>query len=153
MSKHISRNNAMSPVIATVLLVALTVAIGAVIFMWVANFGTSKSAPIVQGILSSDLTTYKIDLTTKNKGSPGDLKYLLQRNSTTFESGMLSEVYNQNISIRGNVSFVDLDNDSFLSSGDSILIKKQNDPLSLYTFKLIFVPTSDTVLSKDLVTT
>ncbi|MFA5772212.1 MAG: type IV pilin [Thermoplasmata archaeon] len=156
MFRRISRNNAVSPVIATVLLVAMTVAIGAVIYMWVADYGTSKSAPRVHGTLSStDPNTYRIDLTTQDKGCLDDLMYLLQRNGTTFEEGKLSDVYNLNISIWGNVSFVDVDKvDSdgygYLSNGDSILVKKQSDLLSLYVFKLIFVPTSEALISVDL---
>lgn len=152
MFRRISRNNAVSPVIATVLLVAMTVAIGAVIYMWVADYGTSKSAPRVHGTLSStDPNTYRIDLTTQDKGCLDDLMYLLQINGTTFESGRISDVYNLDIAIRGNASFVDADNDTYLSNGDSILVKKQSDILSLYTLKLIFIPTSETVISVDMV--
>lgn len=152
MFRRIYRNDAVSTVVAVVLLVAMTVLLAAIIYMWVASYGSSKSPPRVYGELSFPTPdTCKIYLKTNDKGSLEDLKYLLQKNSTTFESGKLSEVYNQNLSVRGNVSFVDMDNDGFLSDGDSVLVKKQDDTASAYTFKLIFVPTSDTILSMDLV--
>ena len=131
------RNNeeAVSPVIAVILMVAITVVLAAVLYTWALSFIRSdKQTPTVgaiyQPVGSNDfmVTIEKVDPDAVSVISVD--YFLLDASSSAVPGvqGSVKEIYGLNFEDPyTNVSFQDNDRDGKISSGDIFLIKNANN--------------------------
>ena len=120
--------NGVSPVIGVILMVAITVIMSAVIYVWVAGFMAvgQKRAPVMSGRMASvAIGDFRYKVTVTSSIPPSSVEgieyYIMDRNLTAIQSGKVSDVYGG----AGNVgvAFVDNDIDGTLSVNDIFLIE------------------------------
>jgi len=162
---------AVSPVIAVILMVAITVVLAAVLYMWAQSFvPTGKNTPIATITTSKSQNNYELYVSSIEPAAAGDsVKYqLLDKNRLPVEQGELNDVYNKVLrnpmdgSILSNVSWRDSNGDDRLSTGDTIvLLGSENDRWNnvavdpgvaepgMY-FRIVFDPTEKSIASVEL---
>ncbi|MCI0497821.1 MAG: type IV pilin [Thermoplasmata archaeon] len=162
---------AVSPVIAVILMVAITVVLAAVLYLWAQSFiPTGKSTPTATMTTSMDDGNYVLtvaDIGTSAAGSSVEY-FVLTSSFQTVERGELDDVYNKVLrnpidgSILANVSWRDSNQDDKLSANDVIiLLGEDNDEWNDqdvepgmiqagYIFRLTFGPTGKTIVQVEL---
>jgi flagellin-like protein len=149
---------AVSPVIAVILMVAITVVLAAVLYVWAMSFpeGTTKYAPIGSMIVSEDGAGVWTVIIVKISPQPSINSvhwYLLDVQGNTAVDGVVSDIYGFKTGEGKGVIFVDNDFSGELSPGDKFEIypgepnsqmENVNDVID-YAFRLQFKPTGDLI--------
>jgi flagellin-like protein len=149
---------AVSPVIAVILMVAITVVMAAVLYAWLGGIigGSPKSPPTGSMMVSSDgasdwtVTIIKMNPTVSVNSVHW---FLLDMSDMTKIDGMVSDIYGFKGGEGEAVIYVDNDFDAKVSPGDHFQIfagedgtsLEQYSDLSEYSFRMKFDPTGDTI--------
>ena len=149
---------AVSPVIAVILMVAITVVLAAVLHVWASSFlgGTTKNAPT--GIVSAapdGTDNWLISVVKINpQVSVNSVNwYLLNEEGATEMTGLISDIYGYYPGEGKGVTFVDNDFNGKLSPGDKFAVHPGEEGSDLesvsdvtdYSFRLKFAPNGDPI--------
>ena len=158
--KHriVNDEQAVSPVIAVILMVAITVVLAAVLYVWALGFleGTTKNPPTGSMIASEDGSgVWSIQIVKINpQVSVNSVHwYLLDVQGNTKTDGLASDVYGYLPGEGKAVVFIDNDFNGKLSPGDKFSIypgEADSDLASVndvtdYQFRLKFEPNGDVI--------
>ncbi len=155
MKRRIYRDEqAVSPVIAVILMVAITVVLAAVLYVWAASFlQEEKSTP--NGALSADKTgsnVYAVTVITINpQVSVNSVEYfLLDVSGNTKETGEVSEIYGYYPGQGKGIIFMDNDFNGKISPGDKFEVHPDEidgtgGSVDDYKFRLKFKPTNNII--------
>lgn len=161
--KELKREQAASPVIAVILMVAITVVLSAVLYVWASSFIRSeKDTPMV--VMTSTQTEKGFTISVvKVQGGKGHSvtafdHFLKDEQGRTVTKGNLEDIYGYKPEHGHGLSFVDNDYNSKVSAGDLILITPESLDGELgnvtnfedYRFELKFVPTHNIAGGVDL---
>ena len=154
----INNEEAVSPVIAVILMVAITVVMAAVLYAWLGGIigGSPKSPPTGSMMVENDGSdVWKVSVI---KMSPtvsitSVHWYLLDFTDVTQVEGMVSDIYGFKNGEGQAVTYVDNDFDAKVSPGDQFVIYPGSAGTSLesypdltdYSFRMKFDPTGDTI--------
>ena len=148
---------AVSPVIAVILMVASTVVLAAVLYNWAMQFmNTDKQTPRAGATTEPGTHGFKlniIDIDTEVAITSVEF-YLKDAGGVAVpgEQGNVEDIYGLKIEDDGvNTAFDDADRDGQLSSGDTFFIKDLNHdgPASKgYSLRIAFGVTGDTIVEK-----
>ena len=154
----VNDEQAVSPVIAVILMVAITVVLAAVLYVWASSFlgGTTKNAPTGSMIASEDgsgVWTIQIVKINPQVSVNSVHWYLLDTLGNTKTDGLVSDVYGYYAGNGKAVVFVDNDFNGKLSPGDKFLIHpsepnsdlEEIDDFSGFSFRMKFEPTGDVI--------
>jgi flagellin-like protein len=149
---------AVSPVIAVILMVAITVVLAAVLYVWAMSFldPTTKSAPTGSLMASEDgsgVWTVQIVKISPQPSINSVKWYLLDVQGNTAVDGVVSEIYGFKSGEGKGVVFVDNDFNGDLSPGDKFEIYPGEADSQLenvadvndYSFRLQYEPTGDLI--------
>ena len=152
----VNDEQAVSPVIAVILMVAITVVLAAVLYVWASSFlgGTTKNAPTGSMIASEDgsgVWTVQIVKINPQVSVNSVHWYLLDVQGNTKTDGLVSDIYGTKQGHGHGVIFTDVDFNGKLSPGDKFefLPSEANsdlediDDLSGFSFRMKFSPTGD----------
>ena len=160
MNHRIIKNDedAVSPVIAVILMVAITVVMAAVLYAWLGGIigGSPKSPPNGSMMVSNDGTgdwTVSIIKMNPTVSINSVHWYLLDISAMTKIEGMVSDVYGFKEGEGKAVIFIDNDFDAKVSPGDKFVIYAGSEgtllesypDLNDYSFRMKFDPTGDTI--------
>lgn len=162
---------AVSPVIAVILMVAITVVLAAVLYVWAQSFvPTGKSTPTATLTVSRQDGNYVLlvaEIDGPKAGNSIDY-YIMDQNYRAIETNDLDSAYNKLLrnpidgGILSNISWRDADSDDKLSTGDVIfLLGEDNDqwngqdvdpgPVKAgWIFRLVFGPTGKPIAEVEL---
>jgi flagellin-like protein len=154
----VNDEQAVSPVIAVILMVAITVVLAAVLYVWASSFlgGTTKNAPTGSMIASEDgsgVWTIQIVKINPQVSVNSVHWYLLDEMGNTKTDGLVSDVYGYYAGNGKAVVFVDNDFNGKLSPGDKFEANPGETGSDLesvseitdYSFRLKFEPTGDVI--------
>ena len=154
----VNDEQAVSPVIAVILMVAITVVLAAVLYVWASSFlgGTTKNAPTGSMIASSDGVgdwTISIVKISPQVSVNSVHWYLLDETGNTKTEALVSDIYGYYEGQGKAVVFVDNDFNGKLSPGDKFSVHPGEDGSELatindvtdYQFRLKFEPNGDTI--------
>ena len=154
----INNEEAVSPVIAVILMVAITVVMAAVLYAWLGGIigGSPKSPPTGSMMVENDGTdVWKVSIIKMNPTvSINSVHwYLLDVSDMTKVEGMVSDIYGFKNGEGKAVTYVDNDFDAKVSPGDQFVIYPGAAGTSLesypdltdYSFRMKFDPTGDTI--------
>tara|TARA_B100001123_G_scaffold89413_1_gene102802 strand:+ start:559 stop:1047 length:489 start_codon:yes stop_codon:yes gene_type:complete len=144
---------AVSPVIAVILMVAITVVLAAVLYVWASSFlgGTTKNAPVgsMQGKQDSAGTWTVTIIKINPEVSVNSVNwYLLDTAGTTVMDGLVSDIYGYYSDEGKSVTFSDNDFNGKVTPGDKFEVQPGGDlPNNIgdYKFRMKFTPTGDTI--------
>ena len=150
---------AVSPVIAVILMVAITVVLAAVLYVWASSFlgGTTKNAPTGSMIASEDgsgVWTIQIVKINPQVSVNSVHWYLLDPSgNNTKADGLVADIYGYKQGQGKAIRFVDEDFNGKLSPGDKFLIHpsepnsdlEEIDDFSGFSFRMKFEPTGDVI--------
>ncbi|MDI6856340.1 MAG: type IV pilin [Candidatus Thermoplasmatota archaeon] len=123
----INEKEAVSPVIGVILMVAITVVLAAIVYLWVVGFfGRVKTAPPMSATLSTYASGHQIEIKSvpvEGGGvSPAGIQYVLKDAAgKLLGNGTLAEIYSKYGA--SGVMFRDVSQDGLVSGGDVIWIK------------------------------
>ena len=158
--KHriINNEEAVSPVIAVILMVAITVVMAAVLYAWIGGFlkGTSKSPPVGSMMVENDGTgIWKVSIIKMSPTvSISSVNwYLLDVSDMTKVEGVIQDIYGFKDGEGQAVTYVDNDFDTEVSPGDQFVIYpgsvgttlESYPDLTDYSFRMKYIPTGDTI--------
>ena len=159
----VNDEQAVSPVIAVILMVAITVVLAAVLYVWASSFlgGTTKNAPTGSMIASEDgsgVWTVQIVKINPQVSVNSVHWYLLDVQGNTKTDGLVSDIYGTKQGHGHGVIFTDVDFNGKLSPGDKFEVFPSEansdlediDDLSGFSFLMKFEPTGD-VIGYDIV--
>ncbi len=143
-----------SPVIATIVMVVITVVLAAVLYFMTSTCATLNPIPI--GIWCEDTTVSSTEATVEfgemsRKIRPTNLEFILIRNSTTeARYGFLSN-YDKDLVLKkgsdlGTLTFENHGDDICVDAGDEMKLTNLA-PNSTYILKMIWAPTGDEMAS------
>ena len=154
----VNDEQAVSPVIAVILMVAITVVLAAVLYVWASSFlgGTTKNAPTGSTTALKDsqgnwiITIVKINPQVSVNSVHW---FLLDSTANTASDGLVSEVYGYYPGEGKAVIFVDNDFDGKQSPGDKFEVHPSESGSDLanvgsvdgYSFRMKFEPTGDVI--------
>jgi flagellin-like protein len=154
----INNEEAVSPVIAVILMVAITVVMAAVLYAWLGGIigGSPKSPPTGSMMVENDGTdVWKVSIIKMNPtvSITSVHWYLLDISDFTQVDGMVSDIYGFKSGEGKAVTFVDNDFDAKVSPGDQFVIYpgeegtllEAYDDIEDYSFRMKFDPTGDTI--------
>ena len=154
---------AVSPVIAVILMVAITVVLAAVLYVWASSFlgGTTKNAPTGSMIASEDgsgVWTVQIVKINPQVSVNSVHWYLRDEQGYHKSDGLISDIYGTKQGHGHGVIFTDVDFNGKLSPGDKFEVFPSEansdlediDDLSGFSFLMKFEPTGD-VIGYDIV--
>ncbi len=155
----VNDEQAVSPVIAVILMVAITVVLAAVLYVWASSFlgGTTKNAPTGSMIASSDgQGDWTIQIVKINpQVSVNSVHwYLLNEEGNTMSDSLVSDIYGYYEGEGKGVVFIDNDFNGKLSPGDKFEVHPgaEGDPdlqnvndVTDYSFRLKFEPNGDVI--------
>ncbi len=149
---------AVSPVIAVILMVAITVVLAAVLYVWASSFlgGTTKNAPTGSMIASEDgsgVWTVQIVKINPQVSVNSVHWYLQDVQGNTKTDGLVSDIYGTKQGHGHGVIFTDVDFNGKLSPGDKFEVFPSEansdlediDDLSGFSFRMKFEPTGDVI--------
>ncbi len=150
---------AVSPVIAVILMVAITVVLAAVLYVWASSFlaGTNKQAPIGAMAPSAAGDDWRVEIIKMTPSvSVNSVEWFLKDTSgNTAQSGFVSDVYGYYVGADSDgdgagdmcIVFSDNDFDGKLTPGDKFDASSDCLGFSLngYAFSLKFNPTGDQI--------
>lgn len=134
----VNDEQAVSPVIAVILMVAITVVLAAVLYVWASSFlgGTTKNAPTGSMIASSDGVgdwTISIVKISPQVSVNSVHWYLLDEQGNTKTEALVSDIYGYYEGQGKAVVFVDNDFNGKLSPGDKFSVHPGEDGSELAT--------------------
>jgi len=144
-----------SPVIAVILMVAITVVLAATVYAWTTQFVTdSKTTPKGHMVIhGSPDSSYSVTVQTMDSNGLGVGQaeyYLVTPEGTNAASGKVSEIYGLNMdSPDVNVTFNDIDMDGKISANDNFKIRGTGDggiAGTGFTFTIKFTETDEVVM-------
>ena len=154
----INNEEAVSPVIAVILMVAITVVMAAVLYAWLGGLltGTTKNPPSGSMMVENDGSdVWKVSII---KMSPtvsitSVHWYLLDFTDVTKVEGMVQDIYGYKEGEGEAVIYIDNDFDAKVSPGDQFVIYpgaagtqlESATDLTDYSFRMKFDPTGDTI--------
>ncbi len=154
----VNDEQAVSPVIAVILMVAITVVLAAVLYVWASSFlgGTTKNAPTGSMTANSDgQGTWTISIVKLNpQVSVNSVHwYLLDEEGNTKTDGLVSDVYGYYKGQGEAVVFMDNDFNGKLSPGDKFEVHPAEPDSDLegvsdvtdYSFRMKFEPNGDVI--------
>jgi len=154
----VNDEQAVSPVIAVILMVAITVVLAAVLYVWASSFlgGTTKNAPTGSMIASEDGQgdwTIQIVKINPQVSVNSVAWYLLDEEGNTATTGIVSDIYGYYEGQGKAVIFIDNDFNGRLSPGDKFEVHPGEADSELssvsdvtdYAFRLKFTPNGDTI--------
>lgn len=145
-----------SPVIATILMVAITVVLAAVLYIMVINIGGGGPSGMPTGSWGAkknlDSTSVKVDfarITPEQR--PVDLDIVLVRNETTegkysFSGNDDGDLILKSGTDLGTLTYADLADNQKVNIGDYVVLTGLA-PNSEYTMSMLWVPTGDQITS------
>lgn len=150
-------SEAVSPVIATILMVAITVVLAAVLYVMVMGFGvTGQQTPTGSFTAATkiDADSEKVQFGVLTPDTlRGDVKVIITKNGTAWAEGILpatggsgaltSGVYSGAGVTETNITYVDLLNDNKIGSGDYLTINPGS--AGTYVVTMVFVPTGNAI--------
>ena len=152
----VNDEDAVSPVIAVILMVAITVVMAAVLYAWVIGIGlTPKSSPVGSMIASEDgdnIWTVQIIKMNPQPSVNSVHWYLMDIQGLTKAEGVVTDIYGFKQGEGKSVIYIDNDYNAKVSPGDffrfhpgegDTLIDLTN--LDDFSFRLKFDPTGDTI--------
>lgn len=121
----IKNKEAVSPVIGVILMVAITVLLAAVVYVWVVGFmPTGKEAPSMGATCSGVSGTYTYRVTIQQTIPPISVKgvkyYIMNGNDEKVADGIVADIYSKDVN---GIKFTDNDADGKISVNDMFLIK------------------------------
>jgi len=156
-------SRAVSPVIATILMVAITVVLAAVLYVMVMGFGGGETEMPVGSFTSHTKNADGNYTLTFGSFSPEtswqDVRFILEHNGTligsskSLDSGNGSAIWTTD---PGNITWYifDLADDGLISSGDRLTIYTIGDEgmkvAGTWTVTLIHIPTGDAITSRTI---
>lgn len=166
----VRRNDeAVSPVIATILMVGITVVLAATLYVMVFGFGANTNTPPVADFTKTSTTNgFKFTFTPFSKDTTWDMIAIVlsdDRNAVSFNntttasmtspSGTVTTVTHSDGSrLLGNLTIwmnaTDLAGNGYINQGDSVTLTTSGGHFSkavTYTIFLIYKPTGDTITS------
>lgn len=168
-----SRTEAVSPVIATILLVGITVVLAATLYVMVFGFGANTNTPPVADFTKSSVTGgFKFVFTPFSKDTTWDKisivlsddTHAISFNNTTTESlsspsGVVATITHCDGSrVLGNLTIwmnvTDLAGNGYVNQGDSVTPTTSGGHFSkniTYTIFLIYKPTGDVITSQQFI--
>ena len=159
----VNDEQAVSPVIAVILMVAITVVLAAVLYVWASSFlgGTTKNAPTGSMIASEDgsgVWTVQIVKINPQVSVNSVHWYLRDAQGYHKSDGLISDIYGTKQGHGHGVIFTDVDFNGKLSPGDKFEVFPSEaysdlediDDLSGFSFLMKFEPTGD-VIGYDIV--
>ena len=159
----VNDEQAVSPVIAVILMVAITVVLAAVLYVWASSFlgGTTKNAPTGSMIASEDGSgVWTVQIVKINpQVSVNSVHWYLRDEQVYHKSdGLISDIYGTKQGHGHGVIFTDVDFNGKLSPGDKFEVfpseansdLEDTDDLSGFSFLMKFEPTGD-VIGYDIV--
>ena len=154
----VNDEQAVSPVIAVILMVAITVVLAAVLYVWASSFlgGTTKNAPTGSMIASEDGSgdwTIQIVKINPQVSVNSVHWYLLNEEGNTKTDGLVSDVYGYYEGQGKAVIFIDNDFNGKLSPGDKFEVHPGEEGSALseisdvtdFAFRLKFEPNGDVI--------
>lgn len=156
--KRIWREEGVSPVIATILMVAITVVLAAVLYVMVMGFGGTGARPVVGFQAPEKISTKVWTVSLSDCNPPNALSKfkVLVKNATSvvITADALSGTYSKQYVASGNtltVAFTDLTNDQKLGGGDYFTCTFSGTPVvgNTYTITILWSSDDKELVSKD----
>jgi flagellin-like protein len=154
--RFINNEEAVSPVIAVILMVAITVVMAAVLYAWVANWGLQpKSSPTGSMMASEDGSgVWDVQIIKMNpQASITSVNwYLMDVQSLTIAEGSVTEIYGYKSGEGQSILYIDNDYNAKVSPGDIFRFYPGEgttladySSLDDFSFRIKYHPTSDTI--------
>ena len=146
-----------SPVIAVILMVAITVVLAATVYAWTTQFVTdSKNTPKGHMVIHGNADTdYSVTVQTMDSNGLGVAQaefFLVTPEGTNAASGKVSDIYGLNMEDDTvNVTFNDIDMDGKISANDNFKLRGTGDngvAASGHTFTIKFTETDEVVMKQ-----
>ena len=148
---HDRWEDGVSPVIATILMIAITIVLAAIVVVWALSFApndtiTPKGSMTIKVNPSNDFTATVLSMISTLNIE--DAKYYLVDNEgRTVEQGKVSDINDGG----GNVRFDDADNNGKITPEDYFILKGNNNGGNCdsgYKFTIKFIETNEVVMSR-----
>ena len=119
--RFVNNEEAVSPVIAVILMVAITVVMAAVLYAWVSGWGLQpKNSPTGSMMASNDGTTWDVQIIKMNpQASINSVHwYLMDIQGLTKAEGVVTDIYGYKNGEGKSVIYIDNDYNAKVSPGD-----------------------------------
>ena len=153
--RFVNNEEAVSPVIAVILMVAITVVMAAVLYAWVSGWGLQpKNSPTGSMMASNDGTTWDVQIIKMNpQASINSVHwYLMDIQGLTKAEGVVTDIYGYKQGEGKSVIYIDNDYNAKVSPGDVFRFYAGDEgslvdvsSLDDFSFRLKFDPTGDTI--------
>ena len=153
--RFVNNEEAVSPVIAVILMVAITVVMAAVLYAWVSGWGLQpKNSPTGSMMASNDGVTWDVQIIKMNpQASINSVHwYLMDIQGLTKAEGVVTDVYGYKQGEGKSVIYIDNDYNAKVSPGDVFRFYAGDEgsladvsSLDDFSFRLKFDPTGDTI--------
>ena len=151
----VNNEEAVSPVIAVILMVAITVVMAAVLYAWVSGWGLQpKNSPTGSMMASNDGVTWDVQIIKMNpQASINSVHwYLMDIQGLTKAEGVVTDIYGYKQGEGKSVIYIDNDYNAKVSPGDVFRFYAGDEgsladvsSLDDFSFRLKFDPTGDTI--------
>ena len=153
--RFVNNEEAVSPVIAVILMVAITVVMAAVLYAWVSGWGLQpKNSPTGSMMASNDGVTWDVQIIKMNpQASINSVHwYLMDIQGLTKAEGVVTDIYGYKQGEGKSVIYIDKDYNAKVSPGDVFRFYAGDEgsladisSLDDFSFRLKFDPTGDTI--------
>ena len=153
--RFVNNEEAVSPVIAVILMVAITVVMAAVLYAWVSGWGLHpKHSPTGSMMASNDGVTWDVQIIKMNpQASINSVHwYLMDIQGLTKAEGVVTDIYGYKQGEAKSVIYIDNDYNAKVSPGDGFRFYAGDEgsladvsSLDDFSFRLKFDPTGDTI--------
>ena len=153
--RFVNNEEAVSPVIAVILMVAITVVMAAVLYAWVSGWGLQpKNSPTGSMMASNDGVTWDVQIIKMNpQASINSVHwYLMDIQGLTKAEGVVTDIYGYKQGEGKSVIYIDNDYNAKVSPGDVFRFYAGDEgslayisSLDDFSFRLKFDPTGDTI--------
>ena len=151
----VNNEEAVSPVIAVILMVAITVVMAAVLYAWVSNWGLQpKSSPTGSMMASEDgAGVWDVQIIKMNpQASINSVHwYLMDIQGLTVAEGVVTDIYGYKQGEGKSIIYIDNDYNAKVSPGDIFRcysgegVLESHSSLDDFSFRIKFDPTGDTI--------
>ena len=153
--RFVNNEEAVSPVIAVILMVAITVVMAAVLYAWVSGWGLQpKNSPTGSMMARNDGVTWDVQIIKMNpQASINSVHwYLMDIQGLTKAEGVVTDIYGYKQGEGKSVIYIDNDYNAKVSPGDVFRFYAGDEgsladvsSLDDFSFRLKFDPTGDTI--------
>ena len=153
--RFVNNEEAVSPVIAVILMVAITVVMAAVLYAWVSGWRLQpKNSPTGSMMASNDGVTWDVQIIKMNpQASINSVHwYLMDIQGLTKAEGVVTDIYGYKQGGGKSVIYIDNDYNAKVSPGDVFRFYAGDEgsladisSLDDFSFRLKFDPTGDTI--------